>query len=176
MLERDSSANAVEPLLKHLVDSTYYTKRFILVAADTTILTFALWASVSLRLEEFWPYVWDQFAWLFLAVPLLSLPLFIRMGMYRAVIRYTGLEALWVIFIACFSSSLLMAALLLIAGHIGFPRSVPLIYFFFSFILIGGSRLAFRNFYARFYAPKSLAKRVLYRLPEFVRIRTVLFC
>jgi FlaA1/EpsC-like NDP-sugar epimerase len=157
----DFSANAVEPLLKNLVDSTYFTKRFILLAADTTILAFALWASVALRLEEIWPYVWDEFAWLFWAVPLVSLPLFIRLGMYRAVIRYTGLEALWVIFIACLSSSLLMAALLLITGHLGFPRSVPLIYFFFSLVLIGGSRLAFRNFYARFYLPKSRAKRVL---------------
>jgi len=161
MFERDFSANTVEPLLKHLVNSTYYTKRFILLAADTTILVFALWASVALRLEEMWPFVWEQFAWLFWAVPLFSLPLFIRLGMYRAVIRYTGLEALWVIFVATFSSALLMAALLLIVGHIGFPRSVPLIYFFFTFILIGGSRLAFRNFYARFYSPNSFAKRVL---------------
>jgi FlaA1/EpsC-like NDP-sugar epimerase len=161
MSKRDFSANAVEPLLKNLVDSTYITKRFILLAADTTILDTALWAAVALRLEKLWPYVWEEFAWLFWAVPLISLPLFIRLGMYRAVIRYTGLEALWVIFIASFSSSLLMAALLLIVGHVGFPRSVPLIYFFFSFVLIGGSRLAFRNFYARFYSPKRRAKRVL---------------
>ena len=101
MSKRDFSANAVEPLLKNLVDSTYFTKRFILLAADTTILAFALWASVALRLEKMWPdFVWAEFAWLFWAVPLISLPLFIRLGMYRAVIRYTGLEALWVIFIA----------------------------------------------------------------------------
>ena len=161
MSKRDFSVNAVEPLLKHLVDSSYYTKRFILLAADTTILSFALWASAALRLEEVWPYLWTEFAWLFLAVPLFSLPLFIRLGMYRALIRYTGLEALWVIFIACFSSSLLMAALVLIVGQAGFPRSIPLIYFFFSCVLIGGSRLAFRSFYARMYLPKRLAKQVL---------------
>jgi FlaA1/EpsC-like NDP-sugar epimerase len=161
MFEGDFPNHTVESLLKHLVDSTYYTKRFILLAADTTILVFALWASAALRLDEMWPYVWDQFAWLFWAVPLLSLPVFIRLGMYRAVIRYTGTEALWVIFVASLSSSLLMASLLLIFGHLGFPRSVPLIYFFFVFVLIGGSRLAFRNFYARFYTPKSRGKQVL---------------
>nr|MBC8318927.1 polysaccharide biosynthesis protein [Candidatus Desulfobia pelagia] len=152
---------SIKSLLNVLADSSYYTKRGILIVVDTVMLTFALWASAALRLEEFWPSMLDEFSWLFIAVPLLSLPVFVRLGMYRAVIRYTSLDALWVIFVATFYSTLLMVALLLIGGLTGFPRSVPLIYFILSFLLLGGSRLSFRNIYAQYYSAKQAGKRVL---------------
>ena len=152
---------SIKSLLNVLADSSYYTKRGILIVVDTVMLTFALWASAALRLEEFWPSMLDEFSWLFIAVPLVSLPVFVRLGMYRAVIRYTSLDAWWVIFVATFYSTLLMVALLLIGGLTGFPRSVPLIYFILSFLLLGGSRLSFRNIYAQYYSAKQAGKRVL---------------
>lgn len=148
-------------LISTLADSSFYTKRGILIVADTIMLTFALWASSALRLEQFWPAMLDKFFWLFITVPLVSLPVFVRLGMYRAVIRYTSLDALWVIFVASFCSSLLMVALLLINGLTGFPRSVPFLYFTLSFLFLGGSRLAFRNIYAQYYSAKNAGKRVI---------------
>jgi len=125
------------------------------------MLTLALWASSALRLEQLWPSLFHELFWLFVALPLVSLPVFIRLGMYRAVIRYTSLDALWVIFVASFFSSLLLVSLLLIAGFKGFPRSVPFIYFILSFLLLGGSRLSFRNLYSQYYSAKYTGKRVL---------------
>jgi FlaA1/EpsC-like NDP-sugar epimerase len=122
---------------------------------------FALWASAAMRLEQLWPPMLNEFSWLFIALPLITLPIFVRIGMYRAVIRYTSLDALWVIFVATFCSTLLMSALLLITETQGFPRSVPLIYFILFFLLLGGSRLAFRNIYAQYYSTKKAGKRVL---------------
>ncbi|MEJ2269169.1 MAG: nucleoside-diphosphate sugar epimerase/dehydratase [Desulfobulbaceae bacterium] len=148
-------------LISTLADSSFYTKRGILIVADTIMLTFALWASSALRLEQFWPAMMYEFFLLFITVPLVSLPVFVRLGMYRAVIRYTSLDALWVIFVASFCSSLLMVALLLINGLTGFPRSVPFLYFTLSFLFLGGSRLAFRNIYAQYYSAKNAGKRVI---------------
>jgi len=151
----------IKSLIRILANSSYYTKRGIIIIADTIMLTFALWASSALRLEQLWPSMVDEFFWLFIAVPLVSLPVFVRLGMYRAVIRYTSLDALWVIFIASSCSALLMVALLLIVGFTNFPRSVPFIYFTLSFLLLGGSRLSFRNIYAQYYSAKYTGKRVL---------------
>jgi FlaA1/EpsC-like NDP-sugar epimerase len=148
-------------LIHVLADSSYYTKRGILIVADIAMLTFALWLSTALRLEQLWPPMLDKFSWLFIAVPFVSVPLFVRLGMYRAVIRYTSLDALWIIFVASFFSSLLMVALLLIVAFKGFPRSVPFIYFTLSFLLLGGSRLSFRNMYAQYYSPQKTGKKVL---------------
>jgi len=148
-------------LVSILADSSYYTKRGILLIADTIMLIFALWVAAALRLDQLWPSMLEEFSWLFIALPLISLPVFIRLGMYRAVIRYTSLDALWVIFVASFCSALLMVAMVLMVGLKGFPRSVPFIYFTLSFLFLGGSRLSFRNIYAQYYSAKYTGKRVL---------------
>lgn len=151
----------IKSLIHTLADSSYYTKRGVLIVADIAMLTFALWFSSALRVEQFWPSMLDKFSWLFIALPLVSIPVFVRLGMYRAVIRYTSLDALWIIFVASFFSSLLMTALLLIVGFKGFPRSVPFIYFTLSFLLLGGSRLSFRRIYAQYFSTIQAGKRVL---------------
>jgi len=151
----------IKSLIHTLTESSYYTKRGILLVADTTMLMFALWASAAMRLEQLWPSMLNEFSWLFIVLPLITLPVFVRIGMYRAVIRYTSLDALWVIFVATFCSTLLMSALLLIIGIKGFPRSIPLIYFILFFLLLGGSRLAFRKIYTQYYSTKHARKRVL---------------
>jgi FlaA1/EpsC-like NDP-sugar epimerase len=143
------------------VGSSYLTKISILLLTDIVILNFSLWAAVSLRTEMIWPPLWQHFYWLFAAVPLFSLPVFLRLGLYRAVIRYTGLNALWVIFQAVCASSLLLVGLLFIHGFQGFPRSLPLIYFSFAFLLVGGSRLFFRYLYFRYAKSQAAVKRVL---------------
>jgi FlaA1/EpsC-like NDP-sugar epimerase len=155
------ASRAVNPLIQRLVGSSYLTKISILLLTDIVILNFSLWAAVSLRTEMIWPPLWQHFYWLFAAVPLFSLPVFLRLGLYRAVIRYTGLNALWVIFQAVCASSLLLVGLLFIHGFQGFPRSLPLIYFSFAFLLVGGSRLFFRYLYFRYAKSQAAVKRVL---------------
>ncbi|MCK5405376.1 MAG: polysaccharide biosynthesis protein, partial [Desulfobulbaceae bacterium] len=149
------------PFITYLISASYYTKRLILLIADTFFLSFSLWAAVSLRLEEIWPPVWEEFFWLFPAVPFITLPVFVNMGLYRAVIRYTGLDSIWTIFKASYAAFFLLLGLLLVHGFDGFPRSTPLIYFFFVFLLLGGSRLLFRTIYFRLNNPKDNAKRIL---------------
>jgi FlaA1/EpsC-like NDP-sugar epimerase len=54
-----------------------------------------------------------------------------------------------------------MVALLLIHGISDFSRSVPIIYFILSFLLLGGSRLVFRSIYSELHAKNKTGKRVL---------------
>ena len=161
MNRRNKIMHGLWPIFRQLAELSFHVKRLVLAVADTSFLALALWASVALRLEMLWPALWGSFFWLFLAVPVLSLPVFARVGMYRAVIRYTSLNALWVIFIASFCSLLCMVALLLLFGSEGFPRSVPVLYFIISFLLLGGSRLSFRAIYARLCGVNHSAKRIL---------------
>jgi len=149
-------------LIKQLADSSFYTKRFILLVLDGVLLALSLWSAMTLRLEHAWPPIWDDFAWLFLALPILSYPVFIRIGLYNAVIRYASLDALWAVFKATYASTLLLVGLVLLQGWNGFPRAVPLLFFFLAFLLLGGSRLIFRHLYAVLCKKKSAhAKRVL---------------
>jgi FlaA1/EpsC-like NDP-sugar epimerase len=89
-----------------------------------------------------------------------SIYAFIRMGLYRAILRYMTQQAMVTIFTGILISSLAMA----LSGfflHAFIPRSVPIIYVFTTLILIGIPRLAFRNL-VKFVTPKGDINVIIY--------------
>jgi FlaA1/EpsC-like NDP-sugar epimerase len=85
------------------------TKRLIQVATDVVVVWVALWLAFAVRLgmdEMINPLIFHF--WLFLAAPVVAIPLFIRFGMYRAVMRYFGNDALIAIIKAVSLSSLVL--------------------------------------------------------------------
>jgi len=118
-------------------------KRSILVGFDILVLAGSLWISFSLRYDR-WaiPDSVDEWAILFSA-PLIAIPIFLRMGLYRAVVRYLPERALWTMLYAITLSVLLwvlVAFLSQMAGRGVVPRSVPIIYWALVSIAIIGSR------------------------------------
>lgn len=125
-------------------------KRFLQLAADTLLIWLALWLSFAVRLGDvFAAKPFDGHGWLFIAAPLIALPIFIRMGMYRAVMRYVGSDALLAIAKAVSLSALVLA--LAVYWYVGptavVPRSMVFNYWWLSLLLLGGLRLAMRQFF-----------------------------
>ena len=114
-------------------------KRLIILSIDLLLLPFALWASFSLRLGEFYLPKGD-IKYLFLAVPIIAIPIFIRLGLYRAIIRYIGFLAMWSVVKAVSIYTLAWGVLVLLSAIPGVPRSVLLINWLMTMLLIGGSR------------------------------------
>ncbi len=87
--------------------------------------------------------------WLFIAAPLIAIPLFVRFGMYRAVMRYLGNHALIAILKAVSISALLLALVIYWYSDVPkpLPRSMVFNYWWLSIFLIGGLRLAMRQFF-----------------------------
>ncbi|EJM60895.1 hypothetical protein PMI29_03993, partial [Pseudomonas sp. GM49] len=85
----------MDKLRKLLLGLPRRQKRLIQVAADVVLVWVALWMAFIVRLgpdemvNSFIPHVW-----LFISAPVIAIPLFIRFGMYRAVMRYFGNDAL----------------------------------------------------------------------------------
>ncbi|WPE17685.1 polysaccharide biosynthesis protein [Candidatus Thioglobus autotrophicus] len=79
-----------------------------------------------------------------LFAPLVAIPIFIKFGLYRAIVRYIGFKALWVIVQAVSLYSLVWGVIVLLSGVQGVPRSVILINWILSMLLIGGSRIVGR--------------------------------
>ncbi len=120
------------------------------LTVDTLLVWLALWLSFAVRLGDFFaakPF--DGHGWLFVTAPLIALPIFIRMGMYRAVMRYVGGDALLTIAKAVTLSALVLA--LAVYWYRGpteiVPRSMVFNYWWLSLLLLGGLRLAMRQFF-----------------------------
>lgn len=133
-------------MYKKLNELSRNTKRILLVAIDFVALPLALWAGYALRLGDFWPLNILDVWWIFIAAPLVAVPIFIRMGLYRAVLRYVGSKALITIVKAITITTLLLLALVVMTETQGVPRSVFLSFWLISLLFIAGSRLLLRGY------------------------------
>lgn len=80
-------------MLKHVLNWPRNVKRSVVLIVDVLSGLLATWAAYSLRLETLhWPQG-DEW-WIYLSGPLIAIPVFVRLGLYRAIFRYTGLDAL----------------------------------------------------------------------------------
>ena len=125
-------------------------KRLIQVSTDVVLVWAALWLAFVVRLgidEMVNPFLVHP--WLFLIAPVVAIPLFIRFGMYRAVMRYFGNDALIAIIKAVSLSSLILGVIVYwYSNHQNIvPRSIIFNYWWLSMIMIGGLRLAMRQYF-----------------------------
>jgi len=130
-------------MLKILFEANRTTKRLISVFIDTSIIVTAFWLSLLLRLESFAVFSETKY-WMVAAVLVpLSLAIFARVGLYRAILRFISTTATWSILLAVSLST----AVLVITNFfltIDLPKTVPVIYFALTLSFIGGSRLLLR--------------------------------
>ena len=123
-------------------------KKAILVTADAFALELALWSAFALRISEWWPAPYIEDAWaLFLLIPLFGVLIFMKLGMYRAVLRYMNVKLLQSVALGVFLLVLVLfsSAVILDVGSI--PRSVPVIFGLSAWLYLGGSRLVLRSYY-----------------------------
>ncbi|MGY2097857.1 hypothetical protein AO284_22910 [Pseudomonas sp. NZIPFR-PS2] len=133
-----------------LLGLTRRQKRAFQVVTDVFLVWFALWMAFVVRLgidELINPFA--EYLWLFLSATVIAIPLFIRFGMYRAVMRYFGNDALIAIIKAVSLSSLILALVVYWSGNhqMFVPRSVIFNYWWLSMVMIGGLRLAMRQYF-----------------------------
>ncbi|MDO9046104.1 MAG: nucleoside-diphosphate sugar epimerase/dehydratase [Methylobacter sp.] len=120
-------------------------KALILISADVLFAMFALWAALALRWGELYIPKHDEW-YLFAAAPVIAVPIFIKMGLYRAIIRYIEVRALWTIIQATTLYALVFAFVLYESGIKGVPRTVLPLNWLNMMLLVGSSR-----FFARWW-------------------------
>jgi len=151
-----------EKLRSRLVGLPRRYKRLIQVSTDVVLVWAALWLAFVVRLGDtrnIEPL--GGHAWLFGIAPLISIPFFIRFGMYRAVMRYFGNDALMAIAKAVTLSALLLSLAVYWRSDAPkvIPRSMVFNYWWLSLVLIGGLRLVMRQYFmGDWFSPDSLTK------------------
>lgn len=132
------------PLFK--LPRTY--KRVIQFAADSVLIITSFFLAMLLRLDT-WSFIAMPRVWWVLPILLpVSLIIFIRLGFYRAVIRYMGMHAFKTVAMGIGASTVsLIAANYMM--QLPVPRSVPFIYAMLALLTIGGVRFVIRSLYLK---------------------------
>ena len=122
-------------------------KRLIMLSVDILLIVVILIGSFSMRLGEwYWPQ--GDLLYLIFLAPFAAIPIFIKFGLYRAIVRYIGFKALWTIVQAVSLYALVLGIVVLLSGIEGIPRSVILINWILAMLLIGGSRIVGRWYFS----------------------------
>ena len=74
-------------MLKPFLKLPRRQKQLIAVATDYFVLSAAFWSALSFRFETLLPD-YSTYGWQMLVAPMLAIPIFIQLGLYRAVIRF----------------------------------------------------------------------------------------
>jgi FlaA1/EpsC-like NDP-sugar epimerase len=115
------------------------TKRLVVVALDIALALVATWLAFTLRLDA-WHWPTGSQWWVYGLAPLLSVPIFIRFGLYRAIFRYTGQAALVATAKAVALYGGLLSGVLIWQAWYGVPRSLGVLQPLIFLLLVGGSR------------------------------------
>ncbi|MFZ5601187.1 MAG: polysaccharide biosynthesis protein [Pseudomonadota bacterium] len=131
-------------MFRKLVELPRNSKRALMLLSDSASIPLAYWLAINLRLDfsHAFPKS-DEWAVIF-CTSLLTILFFIRSGLYRAVVRYMGMEAAWAVTRGAIVSALILTSVSFLFGA-ELPRSVPFIYFLVILAFVGGSRFFVRH-------------------------------
>src|SRR5665811_986369 len=114
-------------------------KRLVVVALDVVLALLSTWIAFTLRLDTLnWPSGAQW--WVYVLAPVLSVPIFIRFGLYRAIFRYTGQAALTATAQAVGVYAGALTAVLLWQRWVGVPRTLGVLQPLIFLLLVGASR------------------------------------
>ncbi|MDP4917132.1 MAG: hypothetical protein NWR12_05385 [Haliea sp.] len=132
--------------LEKLIELPRNIKQALLLGLDMVFVSAAMWSAVALRhgSTEFTLGLTEIVCAAMTIV--ISAIIFLRLGLYRAVIRFMGQQAIWAVIAAVSYSTLILAASVFVA-QAEVPPTMPFFYWGIALLLIGGTRLSVRGYF-----------------------------
>lgn len=115
-------------------------KQLIMMFFDAFFVILILFFSFFIRLGN-WNWVSEGLVIAILASPLIAVTTFYRFGLYKNIIRFIGFKTIWEMVKAISLYSLLWGIIGFMAAIDGIPRSVILINWLLSIVVLGGGRI-----------------------------------
>jgi FlaA1/EpsC-like NDP-sugar epimerase len=134
-------------LSEALLRLPHWRKLVIMVTADGIMLPVALLGALAVHSDGRISLNPADSIWLITLVPIITIPIFACLGLYRTVIRYIGEQAFLAVVPAVLLSAIVLVGLILITGTGGVSITAAFAYSVLALLLIGGSRLAMRIYF-----------------------------
>ncbi|AUW48010.1 Capsular biosynthesis protein (plasmid) [Rhizobium leguminosarum] len=155
----------MQALVAPLLAMPRFAKRALALLVDSSFCVLTIWLAYCFRLNEWTVLTGVQ--WLPVFVSLcMALPIFIVMGMYRAIFRYANMAAFITVLKAIAIYGFAFMTIFTALSVPGVPRTVGILQPFLLLIAIGLSRLSIRYWlgdaYQRILHKNMLAKVLIY--------------
>jgi FlaA1/EpsC-like NDP-sugar epimerase len=137
----------MDKLISKQVQIFFRVEIMAMIVLDALLLPIALLTAVYLRLGWEWDSHLTPFIWIFFILPVWTIPIFIKMGLYRAVIKYLDDKIVYIVFVGVTVSLLILIGIIHFYNITAFPRSAIVIYWLFALVYIGGSRFILRSLF-----------------------------
>lgn len=153
----------IREMIQMLAGRSRRSKQLILVVVDFLLFASAVWLAYSLRYSALYDPTVNQLL-LMLAAPMIGIPVMYAFGLYTSVTRYVGEHALWTIFKAVALTAILWAVVAYVArleGSTVVPRTVLVLFWLFSLLLISGFRYISRWLILEFTQEQTQRRNIL---------------
>lgn len=125
-------------------------KQLLAAFVDLLFLPATFLLAIYFRFDGISVELLMQYKWLIVAAPLVAIPIFIRIGLYRSVIRFIDQKIIFVVILGVSLSVLVLIALAAFATQMhGISRGILGIYWISAIAYIVASRFVARGYFGR---------------------------
>ena len=130
----------LDKLKQYFVKRTRMQKRLLILVLDLIMLPFLLWVSLSLGKNKLMVPEGNEWTIFILALAI-SFPVFISLGLYRAVLKYFRNQTITTILMATLITTIVWALVVKLTGVADLTKSGVILYWLSTFTFIAASRL-----------------------------------
>lgn len=134
----------------YLIHLSRLQKQIIAIIVDALFLCLSFILAIWIRYDTLNQNLLQHYALLITAIPFISLPIFIRLGLYRAVIRFIDQKIINVVVLGVSLSVLALGFISVMTHMESVSRAVFVIYWLGAMLYVGGSRLLARAYFSGF--------------------------
>jgi len=135
--------------MKSFLELPRFQKQLVAATADLILLPLTFYLSVLLRYDSSTPQLFEMYFWMIVVAPLISIPIFLRLGLYRAVIRFIDQKIVYVVVLGVTLSVVCMGALATFTHSVPLSRGVFGIYWVSAILYVIASRFLARGYLLR---------------------------
>jgi FlaA1/EpsC-like NDP-sugar epimerase len=133
--------------MKSLVDLSRFRKQMLAALADLLMLPLCFYLALWMRYDGVNVELLDQYAVLISATPLIAIPIFIRLGLYRAVIRFIDHKIVYVVVLGVSFSVLVLGTVAAFSHVPKLSRAVFGMYWVIAILYVVVSRFFARGYF-----------------------------
>ena len=153
--------------MRAVLELSRLKKQMLAAGIDAIMLPLIFFFAIWLRYDHVDMTLLRQYVWLMLATPVISIPLFIRVGLYRAMIRFIDQKIVYVVVLGVTLSLVVLVTAASIATRLeGLSRGVFGIYWVSAILYMVAGRFIARGYFIRVMGPIGGTRVAIYGAGE----------